>query len=201
MYTVPSSYPVDLIFGSGLATDYWDSILPSSYVRKWFTGTLLVEIYARCYEGNNTDINLILFIPYILTLYSQSEVMYNSITLILQFHCPTCFELSILVHLQGLITHYSHQLVQLFTWIPYIRACTLSKTVLSELVVCWVLVLNTINVIELYISSDCEYNTDMFFPWAAVLGLWKPNDSPSDVHTAGVNFCTNCCRQCKWIWT
>ena len=48
-------------------------------------------------------------------LYSQSDKMYNSITLIVQFHCPTCFEPLIWVHLQGLITHYSHQLVQLFT--------------------------------------------------------------------------------------
>ena len=29
--------------------------------------------------------------------------MYNLITLIVQFHCPTCFEPLIWVHLQGLI--------------------------------------------------------------------------------------------------
>jgi hypothetical protein len=29
--------------------------------------------------------------------------MYNTITLIVQFHCPTCFEPLIWVHLQGLI--------------------------------------------------------------------------------------------------
>jgi hypothetical protein len=74
---------------------------------------------------------LILFIPYILTLYLHSDKMYNSITLIVQFHGSTCFEPLIWVHLQGLITHYSHQLVQLFTWIIYICVCMLSKIVLN----------------------------------------------------------------------
>jgi hypothetical protein len=52
---------------------------------------------------------------YFKRIYSQSDKMYNSTTLIAQFHCPTCFESLIWVHLQGLITQYSHQLVQLFT--------------------------------------------------------------------------------------
>jgi hypothetical protein len=74
-------------------------------------------------------IDFILFISYVLTLYSQSDKMYNSIILIVQFHCPTCFEPLVWVHLQGIVTHYSHQLVQLFTWILYICVCTLSKTI------------------------------------------------------------------------
>jgi hypothetical protein len=81
----------------------------------------------------NNDINLILFIPYILTLYSQSDKMYNSITLVVQFHCPTCFGPLIWVHLKGLITHYSHQLVQLLTINLFTRVYNLSVLVLINL--------------------------------------------------------------------
>jgi hypothetical protein len=71
-------------------------------------------------------------------IYSQSDKMYNSVTLIMQLHCPTCFEPLIWVHLQGLITHYSHQVVQLYQFMLII------------------------NVIELYILSDCEYKVKMY---------------------------------------
>jgi hypothetical protein len=71
----------------------------------WGGGVITVSRVYQVTFSNLWFISLILFTPYILTLDSQFDKMYNSVTLIVQFHCPTCFEPLIWVHLQGLIIH------------------------------------------------------------------------------------------------
>jgi hypothetical protein len=115
------------------------SVLPTLYHQIGTTAhrgklVIIAQNYAKDLKGKMSFLieqTLILFTPYILTLYSQSDKMYNSITWIVQFHCPTCFEPLILVHFQGLITHchinWYNCLQEFFTSV-YVRCPKLIKS-------------------------------------------------------------------------